>query len=73
MDAWPESPNAATAPPWWAPGFQAISEGVPKKESKMGPFQGPLCAPYPSLAAMFFQKPSKKRPETRWKRGAKGD
>ena len=25
MDTWPESLNAASAPPWWAPGFQVIT------------------------------------------------
>ena len=42
METWPESLNPATAPPWWASGFWAASEGVPKKGSKMGPLSKAL-------------------------------
>ena len=49
MDTWPGSLNAPSAPPWWAPGFQATPEGVPKgypkKTQKWDPFQGPFGSP----------------------------
>ena len=72
MDTWPESPNAATAPPWWAPGFWVACAGVPKKGCKMGHlFQALLALLSLPSVAMLFQKPSKKRPKTMSKRGVK--
>ena len=64
MDTWPESPNAPTAPPWWAPGFQAISEWVPKKDSKMGPLSKALFAPLtPPWQPWSSRSPPKKDPK----------
>ena len=69
MDNWPERPNAATAPPWWAPGFQATSEGVPKKDSKMVPVSKVLLAPLsPPRRLLRARSHPKRHP----KRGPKG-